>query len=139
MRKSEPGTNDPLLTSVQRIETLLSVLTRLTLRETMAAEIGETGVARKVYDATGKSSVREIAAETGLGVATISKYWTRWESLGLLIKDGQRYTKTFSELEVRPAPTRVRENQQSTVPDPRTVTESGDNSTQLDLVVNGDE
>jgi hypothetical protein len=90
-----------LLASMERIERLLTALTRQALAATLESELADPK-ARAVYDATGARTTREIAEATGLALATISKLWNRWESLGLVTRDGQRYRRVIDG----PAPAR---------------------------------
>jgi hypothetical protein len=89
-----------LLSTAKRIESLLEILTKQALRDSFDAELADP-VAASVYDLTGERTARDIAVHTGLGIASISRLWTRWERLGIVVKDGQRYRKTFEDVENR--------------------------------------
>ena len=44
---------------------------------------------------TGKNTVREISKKTKVATGSISKIWSQWEEIGLVIKEGQKYKKVF--------------------------------------------
>jgi DNA-binding transcriptional regulator YhcF (GntR family) len=75
-----------------RIETLLTLLAKRSIRPLLEQELSEP-IARKIYEATGDKTVREIAEETGVGIATVSRTWARWETLGIVTKEGTRYRR----------------------------------------------
>jgi DNA-binding transcriptional MocR family regulator len=81
---------------VRRIEQLLTILTRQALRVSISAAL-EDQTARRLYELTGLKTSREIAQQLDLSPSTVSAYWTRWEALGLVVKEGQRYRKTFDD------------------------------------------
>jgi uncharacterized FlaG/YvyC family protein len=93
--RDEPLDNEEkLLRAVQRIESMLEVFLRQSLRPVLDKEF-EDATARAIYEATGDKTVREIAQEVGVGIATVSRTWSRFEGLGLVIKDGSRYKRIF--------------------------------------------
>jgi hypothetical protein len=88
------STEDPVVTSLLRIEGLLRTLVRISMRSVMDEELKEPA-ARAIYEATGDHTAREIAAAAGIGVGTVSRTWSRWETMGLVVKDGTRYRRAF--------------------------------------------
>ena len=86
----EPG----LLATLERIENLLMILVRRAVQPALQEELKDS-TARAIYEATGEKTARDIAQTTGVGVATVSRTWARWESLGLIVKEGSRYRRPF--------------------------------------------
>lgn len=83
-----------LVEAVRRIEDLLTILVRRAVRPALEEELKDS-TARAIYEATGEKTAREIAQATRVSVATVSRTWTRWEALGLVVKDGTRYRRLF--------------------------------------------
>jgi len=83
-----------ILATLQRMEALLRILVKLELRSIMDTEL-TTDMLRKLYEMTGATNAREITRATGLGLGTVSRTWSRWEQLGLVIKDGKYYRKSL--------------------------------------------
>jgi DNA-binding transcriptional regulator YhcF (GntR family) len=75
-----------------RIEALLTLLAKRSIQPLLEQELSEP-IARKIYEATGDKTVREIAEETGVGIGTVSRTWARWETLGIVTKEGTRYRR----------------------------------------------
>jgi CRP-like cAMP-binding protein len=88
------GDERSLIAAVTRIESLLMILVRRAVQPALEEELRDT-TARAIYDATGEKTAREIAQATGVGVATVSRTWARWEALGLVVKEGTRYRRPF--------------------------------------------
>jgi hypothetical protein len=85
-----------LVAATRRIEQLVEILAKLSLRQVMAEELSDP-IAEALYKATGTKTITEISAEIGWSAATISRTWTRWNRLGLLVKNGRSYRRTFDE------------------------------------------
>lgn len=85
---------DSVLEALSRIEDLLKIVVRQLLRETLDQELRDDSV-RKVFDLTGTMSRDELVRATGVSAGKISSLWVRWESLGLLVRDGRGYKKRF--------------------------------------------
>lgn len=83
---------DPQLAAILRIEALLTLLAKRSIQPLLVQELKDP-IARKIYEATGDKTVREIAEEIGVGLGTISRMWSRWEVLGMLTKEGTRYRR----------------------------------------------
>lgn len=88
------GDEGALIAAVGRIENLLMILVRRAVQPVLEEELKDS-TARAIYEATGEKTAREIAQATGVGVATVSRTWARWESLGLVVKEGSRYRRPF--------------------------------------------
>jgi hypothetical protein len=82
----------PQLECLLRIEALLAALVRANFKETLAAISADRKLSR-LFELTGRATVREASRKTGLGLGTISRAWQEWERLGLIIKDGTKYKK----------------------------------------------
>lgn len=83
------STNEELAT-LKRIEELVTVIARTLLSEKLAAVSSDKNQ-RQVYEGAGQIPVKELAKQTGLSVATISRLWQKWARAGLMIKDGKSY------------------------------------------------
>lgn len=81
-----------ILERLQRIEDLLSALVKKQLGDVISSELQDAKM-RKLYALTGQRTSRQLSKETGLGIATISRAWQRWEGLGLVVKDAGVYRK----------------------------------------------
>lgn len=88
------NSNDQLAKHLQRNNELLLVIAKVLLARTLSEELASDKL-KKLYDLTGKSTVKEISASLRMSVKTISDAWQRWEKMGLLIKDGKSYRRTF--------------------------------------------
>jgi predicted transcriptional regulator len=77
-----------------RIEELLEVLVRLQLGPTIANETSDSSM-RKLYELTGKKPVLELSRELGMSSGKISRVWQKWESMGIIRKQGKSYKKLF--------------------------------------------
>lgn len=83
---------EPQLATLLRIEALLTLLAKRSIQPLLEQELIDP-TARKIYEATGNKTVREIAEETGVGIGTVSRTWSRWEGLGIVTKEGTRYRR----------------------------------------------
>lgn len=83
-----------LIAALGRIESLLMILVRRAVQSALEEELKDPTM-RAIYEATGEKTAREIAQAAGVGVATVSRTWSRWESLGLVVKEGARYRRPF--------------------------------------------
>lgn len=50
---------------------------------------------KKLFELTGKFSIRELEKKVGYNKGTISKIWSTWELKGIIRKDGQVYKRIF--------------------------------------------
>lgn len=83
-----------LVASLRRIEDLLTVLVKSQLSDVISHELSDKKI-KQLYDLTGGYTARELEKRTNYSLASISRIWQRWESLGLLIKDGKTYRKVL--------------------------------------------
>lgn len=88
------STSEQLVASLSRIEELLGILVRQSVRPALAQEF-EDPISKAIYLATGDYTAREIAQKVGVGIATVSRAWARFEGLGLVMKEGSRYRRIF--------------------------------------------
>jgi len=73
---------------------LLRVIARALLSPVIERELSNKRVAQ-VYEMTGQATRPEIEKKSGFSGGKISGLWIRWERLGLLVKDGKSYRKSF--------------------------------------------
>ncbi len=78
--------------TLQRIEVLLKLIAKNLLSDKIE-EIVKDRQRRIVYENTGIHSQPELVKKTGLSAGTISNLWQKWETMGLLAKDGNRYRR----------------------------------------------
>jgi len=86
--------NDEILASLSRLEASLEILIKAQLAPVEKAEIGNEKMAA-LYELTGSATQPEIKKKLRMSANTISDTWKRWERLGLLVKDGNRYRKVL--------------------------------------------
>lgn len=103
MIEEDQAVDHQILASLRNIENLATVIARYVMRELVAIELA-SDQAREIYERTGEKTAREIAAEVGIGIATVSRYWTRWEALGLVAKNGSRFRKVLAGSPTRRSP-----------------------------------
>ncbi len=87
-------TQSDALAVLKRIELLLTALVKKQMAAVLEEELRDPKK-RELYRLTGKYTSRELVARTHSSPKTISQLWQRWESLGLLVKDGKKYRKIF--------------------------------------------
>jgi len=85
---------DPVLASLVRLEGLVAILARVALKPVLESELKERA-SLVIYEMTGESTVKEISAAAGVSVGTVSNTWTRWARLGLVVKSGTGYRRSF--------------------------------------------
>ncbi len=79
---------------LRHIEDLLAALVKAHLSNVITKELNDPKM-KKLYSLTGDYTIRELERKIGLPRSSISKVWQRWESLGLLIKEGKTYRKVL--------------------------------------------
>ena len=83
-----------LILLFKRNNELLSVIAKANLAPVLARELSDKKY-EKLYSMTGKKSSRDISKALKISVGAISNQWKKWEMLGLLIKDGKNYRRSF--------------------------------------------
>ncbi len=76
----------------KRIEELLKTLVKINLKGIVESELEDPKM-KKLYDLTGQHKVNEISKRVGFSTGKISQIWQKWESMGLLKKQGKLYRK----------------------------------------------
>lgn len=76
----------------KRIEELLETLVKINLKNIVASELEDPKL-KKLYDLTGQHKVNDISKKLGFSTGKISQIWQKWESMGLLKKQGKLYRK----------------------------------------------
>ncbi|MGD8456020.1 MAG: hypothetical protein PVF83_06530 [Anaerolineales bacterium] len=87
--------NEEKLDTLRNIEKYLKILVAIQLSPFLEEELKDKDN-KKIYGMTGEKTVTEISEAVGLSTGKISGLWKRWESLGLLVKEGQSYKKFIS-------------------------------------------
>jgi hypothetical protein len=85
---------DPVVDRLDRIETWLSVLVKIQLGPVLDRETSDPRAAQ-LYALTGEVPAKDIAKKLKCSMTTVSESWKRWERLGLLERDGNRYRKVL--------------------------------------------
>ena len=83
-----------IVDQLDRIEHWLSTIAKLQLAPVIDAELSNSRMS-KLYELTGTCPKNEIAKKIKCSGTTISESWKRWERLGILVKEGNRYRKVF--------------------------------------------
>jgi hypothetical protein len=73
-----------LLLEETRVQTAWLRLLGLQALFSVLAEVLETDKQRAVYRLSDGRSVREVAADAGVSVGTVSRLWTEWAALGVV-------------------------------------------------------
>ena len=76
----------------KRIEELLQTLVKINLKGILESELEDPKM-KKLYDLTGQHKVNEISKRVGFSTGKISQIWQKWESMGLLKRQGKLYKK----------------------------------------------
>ncbi len=77
-----------------RIEYLLQVIAKVQLAPLVERELVDDRT-RSLYELTGTVTAAEAARKLKLGKKTVLDTWKRWESLGLVMRDGKQYKKAI--------------------------------------------
>jgi hypothetical protein len=83
-----------IIASLRRLEASLEILVKAQLAPVAEVEFANQKMAT-LYELTGHATQPEIKKRLRISANTISDTWKRWERLGLLVKDGQRYRKVL--------------------------------------------
>lgn len=86
--------NVEVVSRLERTNELLAAILKALSSDVLKEELKNEKL-KKLYGMTGQAPVKELAAKVGMGVGPISETWQRWESLGLLVKDGKSYRRLF--------------------------------------------
>jgi hypothetical protein len=81
---------------LDRVIELLEALLRARISEVLETELDDPKK-KKLYELTGKRSIRELSNSTGLSTGAISGLWQRWFAKGVLKKQGKLYARFFEE------------------------------------------
>jgi len=76
----------------KRILELLEVLVKSKLSENIKQET-EDPKRKLLYELTGKANIKTIVQRTGFSAGKVSGIWKKWESTGILKRDGQSYSR----------------------------------------------
>ena len=82
------------LKTLKRIEELLTIIAKAQVSSRLKERLADARM-RKLYELTGKHTVRELEKKTGINKSTISSIWKEWEIEGLLLKEGKKYKRAF--------------------------------------------
>lgn len=74
------------------IEALLATLVKLQMAPILEHELRDP-FGRKLWDLTGKATIRKIQKTLKCSPNRISDTWARWEKSGLIKKDGNSYQR----------------------------------------------
>ena len=85
---------DDIAQLLRRNNELLAVIAKLMMAPTLDRELAEPKY-RELYNLTGEKSQTDAAKKVKMSATTISQLWRRWEDVGLLAKDGQRYRRVL--------------------------------------------
>jgi hypothetical protein len=83
-----------IIASLHRLEASLEILIKTQLAPVAEVEFAKEKMTA-LYEQTGHAPVPEIKKKLRISANTISDTWKRWERLGLLAKDGNRYRKVL--------------------------------------------
>ena len=73
----------------------MTVLAKRQIGEALDDELADAKK-KKLYDLTGTGiPIKQISGKVGMSTFGISRTWQRWEQLGMVIKDGKAYRRTF--------------------------------------------
>ena len=81
-----------LLHALERNNELLTLIAKFTASNFLENEITDTKL-KKLYELTGNKTQKEISKSLSMGDKTITAAWKRWESIGLLSKEGKTYRR----------------------------------------------
>ncbi len=83
------------LAVLKRIQELLEAIAKAQLSAVVGEQLSDPKH-KSLYELTGKATVQQLIKKTKLSAGTISATWQKWETLGLIVKDGKRYKKVLS-------------------------------------------
>jgi hypothetical protein len=86
------GENAQLVQVLTRIGDLLELLVRAQLAPVLEKELTDPQM-RKLYELTGVLTTSQLVKRMSFSAGKISAVWARWETLGLIRKEGGRYKR----------------------------------------------
>ena len=81
-----------ILHALKRNNELLALIAKISITEVFENEFSDPKF-KKLYELTGSKNQKEIAKSLSMGDKTITAAWKRWESMGLLVKEGNIYRR----------------------------------------------
>jgi hypothetical protein len=87
-------TNDEITQSIKNIENLLKTLVRFHFAE-IKGQAFSNETEEKAYSLTGIKGRDQICEDLKISPNTLSDLWSRWFSLGLLVKERGSYKRTI--------------------------------------------
>jgi DNA replication initiation complex subunit (GINS family) len=85
---------EKILDVLNKIKDILTAIAKNQLSEIVKKEIIDSNDI-KLYNLTGENKIVELSKKLKMSLGAISNRWKKWESLGLLIKEGKRYRKVL--------------------------------------------
>ena len=82
------------LETLRRVEDLLKILARHALAGHLD-EIMSDKNHRLLFEQAGKLTAKQLGDKIKTSPMTVSRLWQKWEQLGLLAKDGQKYRRVL--------------------------------------------
>lgn len=84
--------SNEIIETLKRTNELLELIAKISLGEVLEKELHDDKLI-KLYELTGKESVTNIGKKIGISSGKISSIWKKWETIGLIVKDGQKYRR----------------------------------------------
>ncbi len=81
-----------VLSSLERIEELLTALVKIQLRPAID-EARQDDRERVIYDNVGRMNGSELAKEARISAGQVSRTLQKWQQQGLLVKEGAQYRR----------------------------------------------
>jgi len=87
--------SDAVAALLGRTNELLTILVKIELQSVISTELAEPKK-RELYELTGSTlPVTDLAKRLGMSTGAISRTWQKWNEIGLLVKHGGKYRRTF--------------------------------------------
>lgn len=87
-------TSDDMAARLEAIEELVRVIAKVSVAPILREELKDERMAR-LYGLTGQVTADVARRKLSCGKATVVNAWQRWESMGLIKKNGKRYERIF--------------------------------------------
>lgn len=78
----------------KRVEELLTVIAKALLAPIAQKEFQDKKLAA-LFGLTGEATAEEACKKLGMGKGTVIETWSRWNDMGLVIKDGKKIKKSI--------------------------------------------